>query len=105
MPVAPETWDLALAVLTGKGHKELAARRIIGIWLRDYAEEDVTQALMAASNKVDPVAYVKGILKTKKQKGRKVQDQLPLAPQTPPASRETIDAALAKSRAILRGRS
>ena len=102
--IDPATWDLALAILTGKGHKELAARRIIGVWLRDYTEADVVDALMAASNKVDPVAYVRGILKTKKTKGRVIQDQLPLVPEAPPADPAHIREVLQRSKAILKGR-
>lgn len=102
--IDPQTWDLALAILTGKGHKELAARRIIGVWLRDYTEADVVDALMAASSKVDPVAYTQRILKTKKTKGRVIQDQLPLVPEAPPADPAHIREVLQRTKSILKGR-
>jgi hypothetical protein len=103
--VDPATWDLALSVLISAGHKEINARALVGRWLSDYEETDVVDALTKAMGKADPKSYAIKVLKCRKKKVRKVQDQLPLAPQTPPASRETIDAALARSKAILRGRS
>jgi hypothetical protein len=101
MPVSPETWTLCVAVLTSAGWKESVARPLIGRQCIEWEEKDVVNAYEKASGKADPRAYAAGILAKTKKRARKVQDQLPLAPQTPPASRETIEAALQRSKAIL----
>lgn len=103
--VAPETWTLCVAVLTAVGYKEPIARGLIGRQLREWDECDVVKAYEKASGKADPRAYAAGILEKTKRKARKIQDQLPLIPEAPKASPETIRAALQRSKEILRGRS
>jgi hypothetical protein len=99
--ISPETWTLAVAVLTGTGLKESVARALIGRQCKEWEEADVVNAYEKASSKADPRGYAAGILHRTKKKARKVQDQLPLMAQEPPAKRETIEAALAASKRIL----
>lgn len=100
----PETWNLCVAVLTSVGYKEPVARSLIGKQLRDYEEADVVRAYEAASGKADPRSYAAGVLKACKTKQRKRQDQLPLMPAEPPASREYARAAIANGWNVLKGR-
>ena len=98
---SPDTWTMCVAVLVAVGYKEPTARSLIGRQLGEWDEADVVNAYERASGKADPRAYAAGILQRTKRKARKVQDQLPLVAQEPPASRETIEAALEKSKRIL----
>jgi hypothetical protein len=102
--ISPETFNLALAVLMDAGHKELSARRIIGVWVRDYAEQDILEAAQAAAGKVDPVGYIKKILQARPVGNRRIQNQLELTPAEPVASQEHIRQVISQSWNILRGR-
>lgn len=102
--IAPETWNLCVAILTAAGYKEGPSRALIGRQCKDYDEADVVRAYESAAGKADPRAYAAGVLKKCKMKARKVQDQLPLVPAEPPASREKARATIRHSMAILRGR-
>lgn len=102
--ISPETFNLALAVLMDAGHKELSARRIIGLWVRDYAEQDILEAAQAAAGKVDPVAYINKILKSRPVANRRIQNQLELTPAEPVASHEHIRNSINRSWNILKGR-
>ena len=102
--ISPETWTLAVAILTGTGLKETVARALIGRQCKDWEEADVVTAYERASGKVDPRAYAAGILQRTKKRQRKAQDQLPLTPETPPADREIARQAIRQGIAVLRGR-
>lgn len=102
--INPETWNLCVAVLTGTGLKESTARALIGRQVAEWDEADVVKAYEKASGKVDPRAYAAGILQRTKKKERKRQDQLPLAPAEPVATRERARAAIRSGMAILKGR-
>ena len=103
--ISPETWTLAVAILTGTGLKETVTRALIGRQCRDWEEADVVTAYERASGKVDPRTYAAGILQRTKKRQRKAQDQLPLTPETPPADREIARQAISRTRAILARRS
>ena len=100
---ASETWTLGVSAMGAQGIREEVARDLIGLWLKDWDEETVQQAIIAALDKANVKRYTMGVLKNKKKKARKAQDQLELtrADSSQPASRETIEAALEKSRRIL----
>lgn len=102
--VSPEVFNLALAVLMDAGHKELSARRIIGVWVRDYSESDILEAAQAAVGKADPVAYIAKILKSRPVANRRIQNQLELTPAEPVASHEHVRNSITKSWNILKGR-
>lgn len=100
----PATWQLCVAVLTSVGHKETVARALIGRWLGEWEEADVVAAVEAAAGRVDPVAYARKILQSKPTKRRKEQDQLPLMPESTPASRDVARAAIKQGINVLKGR-
>ena len=61
-------WGEGLSLLTSAGIQEPNARRFIGMVLGEYEEGVVLAALNASIGKADPLAYCRGVLKSKPKK-------------------------------------
>ena len=50
-----------------QGIPEAVARDLIGLWLKDWEEADVQQAIVAALGKANVMQYAMGVLKRTKR--------------------------------------
>ena len=69
-PVGGPIWTESLAILTANGFAEKAARGFLGLLCRDYAEEEIVNAVKASMGKLDQAAYIRGVLKSRPKKGQ-----------------------------------
>lgn len=101
-----EIWELGIAVLGDQGIKEQSARALMGMWLRDWPETTVQEAIVAAVGKGDAKSYVVGVLRSKPKKVKakpvlSVVGAVPIEPDTR-AAVEVARAAIARARKTLR---
>jgi hypothetical protein len=62
-------WDFGRALLIEQGLTATSSGALMGSWLREWTEADVSDALRSAAGKADVRSYVAAILKTKPKKG------------------------------------
>jgi hypothetical protein len=63
-------WKDSLAILTASGFSEKAARGFLGLMCRDYAEEEIINAVKASMGKANVAAYIRGVLRERPKKGQ-----------------------------------
>ena len=67
-PPADPLWGEALGVLTAAGNGTETARRFVGMCLKDWSADDVTDAILEARGTADPKAYALKLLAGKEKK-------------------------------------
>lgn len=65
----PSLWEFGRSLLGGQGLSTREASSLLGLWMKDWPEATVADALRAAVGKADIKSYVTAILKTKQRKG------------------------------------
>jgi hypothetical protein len=70
-PDGGNVWDLGKTLLHEQGLSLSAAGALIGSWLREWPEAEVSDAIRSAAGKADVRSYVGAILKTKARKGHR----------------------------------
>lgn len=73
---APDVWGFGIELLTNEGGLSTgSARSYLGALCKQWAEQTVLDALMAATGKADPKAYARKWLEDKPRKGQAAQSE------------------------------